>query len=433
MPNLTGRLIRSRRMLVVLTLALALLVSPALAQSSARLVAVGDVHGDYDALVSILQQAALIDSKLNWSGKNATLVQTGDLLDRGAKCRQVMDLIMKLEAEAPKSGGRVIVLMGNHEAMNIIGDLRYAEAMYSSFADGNSERRRKAAYDAYAAWRRERTQAGVLPANGGTSDEATWMAAHPLGYVEQREAMSTSGNYGRWLRARPAVAQVGTTLFLHGGISPEVAELARTPDNIVKRVQSEAAQFDHLMRVFVRQKTILPNFDLAETLGAVQAELQFRKKNPGRLTADVASEKRQLDDLVEFTGFNGWFMVNPQGPLWFRGYASWSDEEGKTQIAKVLEKLGVSQIVVGHTPQAGGRIAARFDGKVFLIDTGMLSSYYTGGRASALEIAAGKYTAIYSDERIVLLDSSARHGEAVVPAGHENQSYLYGEVPGGGV
>ncbi len=118
-----------------------LLVSPAMgANASGRLLAVGDIHGDFDALVAILQESGVIDHQHHWTGGNATLVQTGDILDRGPKDRQVMDLLMALEKEAPKSGGRVIVLLGNHEMMNLMGDLRYvAPETYLSFVEGNSE------------------------------------------------------------------------------------------------------------------------------------------------------------------------------------------------------------------------------------------------------------------------------------------------------
>src|SRR5439155_828335 len=76
-------------------------------------------------LVSILQHAGLIDAQHHWTGGKATLVQVGDLLDRGPKPREVMDLVMSLEKEAAKAGGRVVSLLGNHEMMNIMGDLRY--------------------------------------------------------------------------------------------------------------------------------------------------------------------------------------------------------------------------------------------------------------------------------------------------------------------
>ncbi len=118
------------------------------------LVAVGDIHGDFDDFTAILQRIGLIDAQHHWIGNRVTLVQLGDVLDRGPKPREAMDLLMALEKEAPKTGGRVMCLLGNHEVMNLMGDLRYVTAEnYASFADSKSEERRKSAYEQYMKWR----------------------------------------------------------------------------------------------------------------------------------------------------------------------------------------------------------------------------------------------------------------------------------------
>jgi hypothetical protein len=446
MPNLgTGRLIRRSHIVAMFFLLLALLVSSAQAQSSTRLVAVGDIHGDYDAFVAILQKAGIIDEKLHWVGKNTTLVQTGDFLDRGSKCREVMDLLMALEVEAPLKGGHVVTLLGNHEAMNIMGDLRYAEAMYAEFADKSSVKRRQAAFDDYLDWQKSRPGLGGMATQAGhasTATEAAWYATHPLGYVEQREAMSPTGNYGRWLRERPALVKIGSTLFVHGGISPELITSKWKLEAIAENVRNEVKAFDDATQIFQREKIILKTFDLMEIASAVHAELEIRNAELARKLAKASknasdfrtpdpfeAEKRRINRLTNFLNFNTWFMVHTAGPLWFRGYAMWSAAEGDAQIGKVLEGLGVSQIVVGHSTQADGRIAARFDGKIFLIDTGMLSSHYNGGRASALEIVSGKFTAIYPDQSIVLFDP-ARTTAPTVPASKDELNSS--ETPGGG-
>ena len=105
--------------------------------------------------------------------------------------------------------------------------------------------------------------------------------------------------------------------------------------------------------------------------------------------------------------------MRAEGPLWFRGYDQWSEEEGSSQVDKILHEYGATHIAVGHSVQKGGHIRNRFAGKVFLIDTGMLASYYPGGRASALEISCdkGKFTAEYVDEHVVLLDNQTVHSE----------------------
>ena len=72
------------------------------AAPSGRVVAVGDIHGDVDACVAILQRAGVLDDKLKWAAGAATLVQVGDMIDRGAEARPVMDLLMRLQREAPR-------------------------------------------------------------------------------------------------------------------------------------------------------------------------------------------------------------------------------------------------------------------------------------------------------------------------------------------
>jgi hypothetical protein len=91
-------------------------------------------------------------------------------------------------------------------------------------------------------------------------------------------------------------------------------------------------------------------------------------------------------------------MNSPDGPLWFRGYATWSDDEGQATMPALLSSAGVQRFVVGHTVQKDGRIHVRFGGAVFLIDSGMLTSYAPGGRASALELVGGVANAIYPGE-----------------------------------
>src|SRR5262245_19810729 len=84
-------------------------------RTAERVVAVGDVHGAFDPFVSILRAANLIDARNRWSGGKAVLVQTGDVVDRGADSRKALDLLRKLEGEARRAGGAVYPLLGNHE------------------------------------------------------------------------------------------------------------------------------------------------------------------------------------------------------------------------------------------------------------------------------------------------------------------------------
>ena len=108
-----------------------------------RIVAVSDIHGAYEPLVATLRNAGVLDTDLGWAGGATHLVIVGDILDRGPDSRDAMDLLMRLEAEAETAGGMVHVLIGNHEAMNLIGDLRYvAKEEFAAFADEETEEER---------------------------------------------------------------------------------------------------------------------------------------------------------------------------------------------------------------------------------------------------------------------------------------------------
>jgi len=91
-------------------------------------------------------------------------------------------------------------------------------------------------------------------------------------------------------------------------------------------------------------------------------------------------ERQHLKIMEDFLGLGGWLSFHPEGPLWFRGFAQWSDQQGAQFLASLLPAFGAKRFVVGHTVQLDGRIRARFGGKVFLIDTGMLSSYFPAKR-----------------------------------------------------
>jgi hypothetical protein len=78
---------------------------------------VGDVHGDYDKLVRLLKDARLVDDALHWSGSRSTLIFMGDFFDRGPDGVSVVDLVMRLQTEARKTGGQVAALLGNHEPL----------------------------------------------------------------------------------------------------------------------------------------------------------------------------------------------------------------------------------------------------------------------------------------------------------------------------
>ena len=388
-------------------LALALLAWPGLhAQEAAapRLVAIGDIHGDYAAITGILKAAGLIDASGAWSGGTAVLVQTGDYLDRGAEVRQVMDLLRALEPEAAKAGGRVQVLLGNHDAMNVLGDVRDVNPKaYAAFAGSDAEKRRQNAFREYTALGDARARAlGSRPEPYGKRDREAWLAAHPPGYIEYVTALQADGEYGRWLRERRTVTEIAGTVFMHAGIEPAAAP--PTLEDINRTVRSEIRKFDEARAYMASHGLILPFFTLQETFAAAQAEAQGLLA--GRATAP---DSRHVEMLNAVLGMGKSPLITGDGPLWFRGFATWTEDEGRTSIAKLLLRYRARRFVSGHSIPREARIMARFDGRAFLIDTGMSSVYK--GRASALEIAGDRITAIYGDSKTVLVEGGSTSNE----------------------
>ena len=371
--------------------------------SENRIIAVGDVHGAYDSFVQILQKAGLLDAKKNWNAGNATLIQTGDVLDRGPKSREAMDLLMRLEEQAPAKKGRVFALLGNHEVMNMIGDLRYVSAEeYASYANEDSEKRRARSYLEYQELLKNRAETmGQEEPIFTAESKSEWEKAHPLGFVEQREAFGPQGKYGRWLRKHSAVMEMDDIIFLHGGISLNVSKLKIKEIN--RLVAEDLKRFDQQKEYLIQNKLILPFFTLEEMLAAAREEVDFLASPPKEKKSYQDSvPKNHLQTLESFVALGSWLSIHPEGPLWFRGYSEWPEEEGDKNITDIISSYGVAHFVVGHTVQPNGSIQSRFNGKVFLIDTGMLASSYPSGRASALEIQNGIFTAIYMDSKVVL-------------------------------
>lgn len=372
-----------------------------------RVVAIGDVHGAGGGLLAILRETGLIDGERGWSGGAATLVQTGDFTDRGPQVREIMDLLMRLEDEALDDGGEVRVLLGNHETMNMMGDVRdVTPAAFAAFASDDAGRRREDAYRQYArhASRRRSDRSG--PERPAPMSRREWMRARPLGFVEYMEAMGPDGRYGRWLRDRSIATVAADTVFVHGGLSPDLE--AESVEALNDRARDEIERFDRHRRHLVDAGIILPFSTFEEVFAAVALELRtwIERLSPDRRQRRrrrslTRAERAVIDVLADLQTINGWSIVDTDGPLWFRGLALRPEPEVDGFIGGLLRGLGVARAVVGHSVTPSRRIVARAGGRVFLIDTGMLEGAYRG-RPSALELFNGRITAIYPGERVPL-------------------------------
>ena len=330
----------------VLAIALALLavVSPVSAEDTwsgvERIVAVGDVHGDFAQFVAVLRSAEIIDRDNKWSGGKTHLVQCGDVLDRGADSRKVMDLLMSLEKQAQEAGGAVHALIGNHEAMNVYGDLRYVSAgEYASYQTDKSASVRDMYYDQHVKELRSNPPPGGAPVIDAAY-KAKWETTHPLGYFEHRTAFAPDGVYGKWIRGHEAIVKINDMVFLHGGIGPKYAKAG------IRKINEQ-----------------------------VQKELK------------------------DFSRLEGGTAMDPEGPLWFRGLALDDERKLESHLKGTLERLGAKYMVIAHTVTKG-MITPRFDGRVIMIDVGLSQVY--GARTACLLVEGGKQFAMHRGNKVAM-------------------------------
>jgi hypothetical protein len=402
-----------RQLALILCLTqLAAPAQPLTAQAAERVVAIGDIHGAIAEFTRILKAAGLADDSGRWTGGKTALLQTGDYMDRGAGTRAVLDLLMALEPQAKSAGGRAFAVLGNHEVMNLIGDTRDATPeIFLTFADTKSAARQNDAWEQYAKLGPAKAAKGEpVPAVYQQTAEA-WLAAHPPGYVEYRDALGPRGKYGAWLRTKPIVTEYGGSIFMHAGIAPE-----RAPEKLEElnvQVRDEVARLDRFAKRLVDAKLALPSFTLQEIVAVAQNEISaanrviIAAKESGTELAPSKLNLPLLKEAQDILTIDQWVVVHPEGALWYRGLSTLPDDPTGGPFAALLQRYGAKRFVTGHTPQQNRSINVRFGGRVVLIDTGMLTSYYKG-RASALEIVGDKLTAIYEDGRVPLDSGTAK-------------------------
>ena len=191
-----------------------------------RVVAISDIHGAYDAMVETLKNVGVIDDQLAWAGGTARLVIVGDILDRGPRSRDVMDLLMRLEDESQAAGGYVHVLIGNHESMNMIGDMRYvSKEEYAAFAADETLEERRRWFQAYL--RRQ-----PMPRDEADLKER-FDSTFPAGFFALRRELGPTGKYGQWLLTKPIIAVIDDLL----------AEACQEISVQVERLTSTASSF----------------------------------------------------------------------------------------------------------------------------------------------------------------------------------------------
>lgn len=153
-----------------------------------KVAALSDLHGQYDIMITLLTNNGIIDQQGHWSFGNGHFVITGDIFDRGDKVTEILWFIHKLEQQAEQAGGKLHLLLGNHEVMVLNGDLRYLHPKYQTVEK---------------------------------------LLEQPF-----EQLFGTDTVLGRWLRSKSVLVKVNDMLFAHGGFHPDLAKQKRTLQEI---------------------------------------------------------------------------------------------------------------------------------------------------------------------------------------------------------
>jgi hypothetical protein len=349
------------------TASAAIQTSPAVWTGVERVVAFADVHGAHAELTALLQSVGVVDAELRWSGGETHLVSLGDLLDRGADSRSVMDLLMRLQREAEAAGGRVHVVLGNHEAMNVLGDLRYVAAdEFAPYAADEDPDERTRQRDAF-----------LTRQSGATA--ADFERLFPPGFFAHRRLLGPEGPYGQWLLGLPAVVRINDTVYMHGGPS----RLLQGRDIESVNRDYTAAVNEYLAAESALRAAGLIEFEdaYARRAEAAAARLQAMPSGAGREALTQAIERfRRADDSP---------LLGPTGPNWYRGAAFCNECAEADVLEPFLQRVGARRVVIGHTVARNATVVSRFGGAVVKLDAGMNRAVYQGRPAALVTDASG--------------------------------------------
>ncbi len=147
-------------------------------QGDFKVAAVSDIHGQFDLFIKLLQNNGIIDKHNNWNFGNGHFVITGDVFDRGPQVTEALWFLYDLEKQAEQKGGKVHLLLGNHEVMVLNGSLRFLHRKYIN---------------------------------------ASELLERPFNKLFVKGTV-----LGDWLRSLPVLIKINGMLFAHGGFHPDL-------------------------------------------------------------------------------------------------------------------------------------------------------------------------------------------------------------------
>ncbi|KAL5697998.1 hypothetical protein ACHQM5_029088 [Ranunculus cassubicifolius] len=312
---------------------------PTTLPSPHRLIAIGDLHGDLNKTKQALRLAGLIDSSEVWNGGSTTVVQVGDIFDRGGDEIKILYFLEKLKREAVRHGGSVITMIGNHEVKNIMGNFRHTAP--SALEE----------FETWAKW----FQIGISMKKlclGCPIENNNIFKGIPTsfpdinkefhqGFRARIAALRHNGPISaRFLSNNPAVLVIGDSVFVHGGLLEEHVSYG------LEQINKDARDWINGLK--------------------------------GKSPPDSVWEKNSL--------------------LWLRIYSSKKCD--CATLEHVLETIpGAKRMIMGHTIQK--RINGACDNRAIRIDVGM-SKGCGNGFAEVLEIIGNTEIGVYSARPVPL-------------------------------
>jgi hypothetical protein len=202
--------------------------------------AVSDIHGQYDTFIKLLRNNGVIDNQEKWSFGNGHFVVAGDMFDRGPQVTEVLWFLYDLEKQAEKSGGKLHVLLGNHDVMVLNGNLRSIHPKYTEIA-----------------------KILETPFN---------------------ELFNKGTVLGDWLRTRPVLIKLNGILFTHGGLHPELVEKGLS----IEKINSE------FKKQLIASELAEKRNELGDFLHRGHGPIYYRGYFQGELATDL-----QIDALLK--------------------------------------------------------------------------------------------------------------------------------------
>ena len=313
-----------------------------------RIVAIGDLHGDLENAVRIFQDAQVVDLEHNWASGTDTVIQMGDVVDRGPHAHSIMTWFLQLRDQANAQRGEFITLLGNHELMNLMKDVRFVDA-------------------------------GMVQAFGGWPN---WYA-----HFSDPEKL-----YGSYMSQLPMAVIRNGTLFVHGGLSPKMLLLH---DGSITVLNNKAAsvlggkQFtDPLVGVegpvwnreviheaetgicdkLLRTLSILTDEAKRTAVGSVLGDVNAasrRKNNRLKAEKNLKNVRAAEGDMA---------MGHPDADAALKNDGGDEDADDRDVVAEAANEVSsasfpaITRMVVGHTIQPNGKMRSFCNSSLLAID-----------------------------------------------------------------